>query len=444
MIMLTNMQMPQTAPQEQWISWNGNITHSYNRLYTPQSESELCSAVSQSRNIRPFGNKQSSSDIAAGSQDLISMDHYNRIVSIDEQKREITAESGIRLAELLQKIDELGWSLSTLPDIDTVTLGGALATGTHGTAGPGRILSDYMVGCRLVLADGSVQEYNEQSPELPALRVSLGVLGVFSTITLRCDEGYKLSLYERPARTERWVPEIATLLANHPFVRVLYLPHTGYGYLITGDYADTPSQGRKKPWYVKYRRKVSALLYKRTVRNPQFTMLANRIIKRLFFSHTQTGFGTLYEATVTKSRGSTLELAEWTVAMDDFPALFEELSQALDDKTNPAFAHIPMDVRFLQADRNWLSYAYGQDCVTVGCVTRTPEHADEYDAFAVVEEIFRRHKGRPHWAKRHQMRGDELAAVYPRWHDFLALRKKMDPQGMFLNPYLRNLFGVQD
>ncbi|SIQ60608.1 L-gulonolactone oxidase [Alkalispirochaeta americana] len=427
---------------EKWVSWNGNIRHRYEKLHEPSTEEDLARAVGAARNIRPYGNKQSSADIAAGAEELISFDRYGEILRIDPEKREITAQAGVRLGVLLREIDRQGWSLSALPDIDTVTLAGAIATGTHGTAGTGRLLGDHMVACRVVTARGEVREFHEDDPEMPALRLSLGVLGVFSTITLRCDPGFRLAVTERPVKDTVWRERYSSLLEKHPFLRILSLPHTGYGYLITGDYAREPLAGPGKPWWIKHRRAVSARLYGRTVKHPSFTVTANRILKGLFFSHTQRSFGTLYEATVTKSRGSTLELAEWTVALDRFDALFDELSAALQDRSNPAFVHIPMDVRFLKADRTWLSYAFERDCVTVGCVCRIPEAADSYAAFGVVEEIFRRYGGRPHWAKRHAMRGDDFSAIYPRWQDFLDLRQKMDPQGTFLTPSLRDLLGI--
>ncbi|WP_322074955.1 D-arabinono-1,4-lactone oxidase, partial [Burkholderia cepacia] len=40
------------------------------------------------------------------------------------------------------------------------------------------------------------------------------------------------------------------------------------------------------------------------------------------------------------------------------------------------------------------------------------------------------------------MKAAELAACYPHWDDFLALRERMDPHGRFLTPYLRTLFGL--
>ncbi len=107
---------------------------------------------------------------------------------------------------------------------------------------------------------------------------------------------------------------------------------------------------------------------------------------------------------------------------------------------NDAFAHIPMDIRFLESDKSWLSYAYERPCVTIGCVSRTAEHADKYEAFMLIDTVFRRHNGRPHWAKRHTMKGEEFASIYPKWNDFLTLREKMDPSGKFLNGYLKELF----
>jgi len=107
-----------------------------------------------------------------------------------------------------------------------------------------------------------------------------------------------------------------------------------------------------------------------------------------------------------------------------------------------SFAHIPMDIRFVRADKSWLSYAYDADTVTVGCVSRNAKHSDSYKAFESIEKVFLKYGGRPHWAKRHSLKAKELETLYPRWNDFVALRKQMDPTGKFLNNYLSELFGV--
>ncbi|HEX8727843.1 MAG TPA: D-arabinono-1,4-lactone oxidase, partial [Ktedonobacterales bacterium] len=62
--------------------------------------------------------------------------------------------------------------------------------------------------------------------------------------------------------------------------------------------------------------------------------------------------------------------------------------------------------------------------------------------FDAIEAIFQRYDGRPHWGKMHTLTAETLAMRYPRWQDFLRVRQRLDPQGVFLNDYLRRLFGV--
>lgn len=435
--------MPARYGPGTWESWNGNITHKYERMFVPTTEDELREAVRHGNKVRVTGNTQSSADIAAGTDTLVDITHYSRVVSEDTANMRLTVESGMKLSQLLQELESRGWTLPCLPDIDTVTVGGALATGTHGTAGDGHILAEYMVGCRLVTADGGVQEYNEETPEMmQALRCSLGLLGSFSTITFQAHPLYHLKVVEKPIRDSEWTASFRNWLKYYEFVRVIWLPHTDYGYVVLGERIapDAYVEEKKPPKYHKHRREVSKFLYRFTVRRPRFTRFANKLLRRLFFSHTVVKRGTLYGATVTKSRASTLELAEWSVAMDRFDELFAELKQRLESKDNNGYAHIPMDIRFLRSDSSWLSQAADQDTVTVGCVTRNAEYADQYAAFDLVEEVFLKYDGRPHWAKRFKAGREELSRVWPELPRFIQLRREMDPEGRFLNGFLAGIF----
>ena len=55
----------------------------------------------------------------------------------------------------------------------------------------------------------------------------------------------------------------------------------------------------------------------------------------------------------------------------------------------------------------------------------------------VYETIMKSFRGRPHWAKAHSLNYFDLCILYPRFQDFCSLRQKMDPNGMFLNDYVR-------
>lgn len=427
-----------------WISWNENLTYNYKSLYKITSEKELQEVIKKSEKIRVFGSKQSSADIASGTATLIDITSYNKILSFNELEHTITVQSGLILGDLLEAIEAKNWCIPCLPDINTVTIGGALATGTHGTSG--KLLCEYMTKCSIILADGSVKEITEKDELMEAVRVSLGVLGVFSEITFKCEPIYTLHIKEGPEKDKKWLPKIEERLQKHDFLRILWLPHTDKGYVITGDKIDPNTEIKEDlgPEFLKHRRSASKILYKYTHIFPWFTAIANKLLYRGFFSSTKEHKGSLYQATVTKSRGSTLELAEWTIGLDIFPTVFEELKSEINKWSNKSFIHIPMDIRFVYKDKSWLSYAYGKDVVTMGCVSRNAATADTYEAFKSIENIFLKYGGKPHWAKRFAAKDSELSKVYEKWDDFKLLRRKLDPTNKFLNPYLTEIFNEKN
>ncbi|MDC0177778.1 FAD-binding protein [Polaribacter sp.] len=427
-----------------WVSWNENITYNYKSLYKITSEKELQEVVCNSEKVRFFGTKQSSADIASGIETLIDITTYNEIISFNDSERTISVQSGVILGDLLEAIESKGWCIPCLPDINTITIGGALATGTHGTSG--KLLSEYISKCRIVLADGTIKEITKDDELIDAFKVSLGVLGVMSVITFQCEPIYTLHVKEGPEDDQLWLSKIGERLKKHDFLRILWLPHTDKGYVITGDKIDPENavQENMGPKYLKHRRAASKILYKYTHIFPWFTAIANKLLYRGFFSTTKEHKGSLYQATVTKSRGSTIELAEWTIGLDIFPTVFQELKTEINKWSNKSFIHIPMDVRFVYKDTSWLSYAYGKDTVTMGCVSRNAATADTYEAFKSIEKIFLKYGGRPHWGKRFTAKDAELSKVYEKWEDFKLLRKKLDPTNKFLNPYLLELLNEKE
>jgi L-gulonolactone oxidase len=423
-----------------WTSWNENLTYKYKSLYRITTEKELQEVVAKKDKIRFFGTKQSSADIAAGIDTLIDITSYNKILSYNETERTVTVQSGVILGDLLEAIEAKGWCIPCLPDINTITIGGALATGTHGTSG--HLLCEYMTSCTLVLANGSLKTVPKSDTLMQAVRVSLGALGVISTVTFSCEPIYTLHVKEGPENDSEWLPKIKERLQKHDFLRILWLPHTDKGYVITGDKIapETKITENLGPKYLKHRRKASKILYKYSHVFPWITAIANRLLYKGFFSANKEYKGSLYQATVTKSRGATLELAEWTIGLDRFPLVFDELKTEINKWSNKSFIHIPMDIRFIYKDNSWLSYAYQEDTVTMGCVSRNAATADTYEAFKTIETIFLKHGGKPHWGKRFTAKDAALSKIYSKWEDFKQLRHRMDPTNKFLNPYLSKLF----
>jgi FAD/FMN-containing dehydrogenase len=104
-------------------------------------------------------------------------------------------------------------------------------------------------------------------------------------------------------------------------------------------------------------------------------------------------------------------------------------------KINTGF---PIEFRTVAADDVWLSPFYERDSVTIA--VHQYHRVDTSKLFDACEAVFRKHEGRPHWGKRHSRNAGELAQLYPQYHAFVDLRRRLDPAGKFLNAYLRELF----
>ncbi len=101
-------------------------------------------------------------------------------------------------------------------------------------------------------------------------------------------------------------------------------------------------------------------------------------------------------------------------------------------------AKFPIEYRFTAGDDAWMSPFHKQESVTVS-VSGQPG-VDYWDYLRAVDGILRGYGARPHWGKMHFLTGEDVSAIYPRALDFRALRRKLDPQGFYLNDHLSQLF----
>jgi len=99
----------------------------------------------------------------------------------------------------------------------------------------------------------------------------------------------------------------------------------------------------------------------------------------------------------------------------------------------------PIEVRFVAPDDIPLSTAYGEPRAYIAVHMYRGTVFEQY--FRGVEAIMDPLGGRPHWGKMHYQTAATLAPRYPRWDDFAAVRRRLDPEGRFRNAYLDRVLG---
>jgi FAD/FMN-containing dehydrogenase len=126
---------------------------------------------------------------------------------------------------------------------------------------------------------------------------------------------------------------------------------------------------------------------------------------------------------------------EYAIPAEQGPACFAELRVMIQHQ----FPQLtwPLEYRTLAADDLWLSPASHRPTVTISA--HQDITLDDRPLFEACEAIFRHYDGRPHWGKVHYRTGDELAQMYPQYHQWWAVRDQVDPDGVFLTADLAAL-----
>uniref|UniRef100_A0A251SQZ2 L-gulonolactone oxidase n=3 Tax=Helianthus annuus TaxID=4232 RepID=A0A251SQZ2_HELAN len=166
---------------------------------------------------------------------IISTENLNRIVNIDKEKMLVTVESGVTLMQLIDEAAKSGLALPYTPYWLGLTIGGLLGTGAHGSTlwADGSAIHDHVVQMRIVTPgsheDGyatvrTLEDNGELDGEMMAAKVSLGVLGVISQVTLKLQPMFKRSVTFLTKNDSDLSDQVATFGRQHEFADMIWYP----------------------------------------------------------------------------------------------------------------------------------------------------------------------------------------------------------------------------
>ena len=126
-----------------------------------------------------------------GPENMIPDDDFPIVV--DEDNQEVHVAAGIPQRILLDYLSDYvdwkepkGWTLPAFSWFIDQTIGGAVATGTHGSSMRYGSLSSQVLSMRMMLANGTVVEISPENTHLwNAAGVSVGQLGIILSLTMR-------------------------------------------------------------------------------------------------------------------------------------------------------------------------------------------------------------------------------------------------------------------
>ena len=400
-----------------WTNWAGNQSCEA-RVATPAGEAEVVEevrrAIANGSCVRAAGAGHSFTPVIETSGTVLETTRLRGVTHIDAARRLATALPGTTVGEFGDPLWDAGLALANQGDIDTQAIAGAVATGTHGSGNQLPSFSASLRACRVVTGHGEVIEIDETQPELlRAAQVSVGMLGVMTSLTVEAVPAYRLA-----ERIEHWpfadvLARWDELFAGHRHFSFFWLPSEASAQLYGLE--TPPGRRMTDSCYVK--------VYDEAGDELADDATPGRRVDRSYRIYPADFEANFHEL-------------EYFVPLERGREAVEAMRELM--LASQPDAIFPLEVRTTAADDAYLSSNYGTP-TTVISVSGQPGR-DYWPYLRSVDRLLGAFGARVHWGKLHFLTREQLAERYPESGRFIAIRRELDPEGVFLNDHLRPLF----
>lgn len=407
-------------------NWAGTYEYAAPRIVEAATVDDVRRAVAQPGRVRALGTRHSFTDLPDTTGTLVDVTGFAPSFELDEAAGTVTVPAGVRYGVLAVWLDERGWALRNMGSLPHINVGGAIATGTHGSGDANPVLSASVRALRYVGADAEVHEVRRGEPRFEALVVGLGAYGITVAVTLDIQPAFRMRQDIYTGVT--WDAALAhydELTSAGYSVSVFSRwedPSVGYVWVKSRlDADDDPvtdalldgvrAVGGESPLGVEDNvTELAGVPGPWMLRLPHFRLDA------------QPSFGDEIQS-------------EYFVDRADAPAALRAV-RALGDGIRPHL--IWTELRTAAADELWLSPAYRRDAVIIHFTWHN--HPDAVAAaVARIEAALEPFGARPHWGKLHGFDRTAIERVHPRLADARAVFESLDPDGRFTNGHLERV-----
>ena len=432
------------------------------QVWRPKSRDELQALLREhpERKLRLIGSGLSFEPIhsvyAEGGQALLVDLHHLR-GQLDKTADTVTYQAGTPLDTIYGDLIAMDRMLPASPGVIGIqTLGGALSTGTHGQGLHQSALCDAVEALTVMLANGDILRVDRTDPRFGAFVMGMGMLGILLDVTLN-------TVPNRIMRCTKFTTDYPFLLEHnerlnreHAFVKSWWFAWTGESHIWLVDPASDDEVAR-------YRAGGSEPLVLEGDMDERMNLALNATIdatlqKMARDTKDEARAGEHFETVRRFKDASDLVGNVYQILCKGIPAPqincevavpLERMGEALEilqawQEANPGVLHYPFILRCTGPSVAWLSAAHDKSVCWIGFLVYLAADGTfvggSMEQMRELQQLLVPLGGIPHFGKHLAMDLYDFPALLPRWHDFLALKRELDPHGRFENRWLGDLF----
>ncbi len=400
-----------------------------------------------------------------GTQILLTK--MNKLINVDRDNKTVTVQAGMRFDKFNQGINQFGLAVNMVTELGTFTIGGMLGSGTHGSTlwKPSNTFADYAISMKIVDGRGDVRILTGE--DLDAARVNLGVLGVVVEVTFQLEDAFKVRAHQIGKTDDsdlensileiarnNYSANIAWFPGNHRYSQTIYeqVPYDTPGDAHNGQaeisealekfYSVLMSTATVLPGHALMN--LAARLRYETRVAPYYKDDSGQVVKNpVGYSHRMQYFDCNIGSCIWDRLP--IQLQEIAIPLEDLPQWIAD-ARAIVKKTPAYFPLNGIYFRFGKASASYIGMNAGRDSAYIGIEytlnNRGKSTPKDYFVNQELEQLtVQKYQGRPHWGKNTVAAFHNVASAYPRWADFVAFKKRMDPHEVFVNDFWLRVSG---
>ncbi len=404
-------------------NWAGNHVYGADTIHRPANLDELREVVTSASQLRGLGTRHTFNDVGEA-KTLVSLAGFEPAMEFDHESMTASVSPSVRYGEFASALHQAGLALHNMGSLPHISVGGATATGTHGSGDRNRNLSSAVCGIELMTSDGEIVTVRRGDPDFDGMVVHIGALGVVTRLTF--DVQPTFDVYQEVFEGLSWEAlnghfdevtssgySVSIFTMYEEDAGVLWRKHRLKAGEQPGEFESwgaTPSAANRHPVG---ELSGDACTEQMRVPGPWCERLPHFLIDR------------------TPASGEEIQ-SEYFV---DRAHAVDAINQLRALRSEMGDLFMIGEIRTLAQDDLWLSMAHGRETVAfhfswfmdpAGLASLQPK----------LDALFAEFDARPHWGKTSAYAGEYLERVYPKYGAFRDLRRRMDPRGVFVTPFL--------